>query len=234
MPYKDKAERNKSLKKWRKRAEEQGFCNCCTKNKVSVGFKVCDACRGKKLEQYAKRKKHASENNQCVDCKTSITNDGLRCRTCSKKHSLIGVNKRQKARADKKCTMCFFETVEGEYSMCITCRSTNSEMKSKKYHDDIDRKREDAVGKGLCTTCFKTQADEGFTSCKACRDYGREHSRTQYHVQAAKAREHTKCSKCLKRPRHWIPERNYKLCIKCLEYKMMKRENEQYMKNKNE
>jgi hypothetical protein len=112
MPYKDKAERNKSLKTWRKRAEEEGFCNLCTKNKVSDGYKVCETCRIQALERYKKRKKRASENKQCVDCKTSITNDGLRCRTCSKKHSLIGVNKRQKARADKKCTMCFTETVE--------------------------------------------------------------------------------------------------------------------------
>lgn len=80
--------------------------------------KICKNCIDKKLEQYNARK----NNKRCVNCDVKIT-QGKRvlCKDCLSAAKECQTHKREFARDNNKCIICFIRDCQYGYSKCKRC-----------------------------------------------------------------------------------------------------------------
>jgi len=103
---------------------------CCTckeiknidsfaKNKTCIDglqyeCKLCFNIRNKKRRQKNK------QNGLCICCGKELDSCNVTCLKCSKKHSLLEKNRKNKRKIEKKCTICELPVLNG-HTQCAEC-----------------------------------------------------------------------------------------------------------------
>ena len=173
---------------YRLKRTEQGTCKDCGKKVEVAGSCRCNSCmdseRQRKRSDYIKAKRegicvrcfHAKAVpglSQCADCLEKEATQKAECSDEKKKHisevrRTLRNKKRQQAREDGICIICFKRKAVENGTTCEICRAkSRRQRKNRRIATTNKMNMAEAKQCGVCTLCRKRKAEKGYL-CGEC------------------------------------------------------------------